>query len=96
MMFRFLGRYLVCAGFFVYNLGYAATTASPLEGLAPLEVQESNTRLVVPMATTDDLWERIRSGYAMPNLESDLVRDRENWYTARPDYIFRMTERSKK
>jgi membrane-bound lytic murein transglycosylase D len=32
----------------------------------------------------------------MPNLESDLVRDRENWYTTRPDYIFRMTERSKK
>jgi membrane-bound lytic murein transglycosylase D len=48
------------------------------------------------MATTDDLWERIRSGYAMPNLESDLVRDRESWYTTRPDYIFRMTERSKK
>jgi membrane-bound lytic murein transglycosylase D len=96
MTFRFLGRCLVCAGFFVYSLGYGATPASPLEGLAPLEVQESNARLVVPMATTDDLWERIRSGYAMPNLESDLVRDRESWYTTRPDYIFRMTERSKK
>ncbi|MEY4235550.1 MAG: hypothetical protein RLZZ454_808 [Pseudomonadota bacterium] len=96
MTFRFLARCLVCAGFFVYSLGYGATPASPLENLAPLEVQESNARLVVPMATTDDLWERIRSGYAMPNLESDLVRDRENWYTTRPDYIFRMTERSKK
>jgi membrane-bound lytic murein transglycosylase D len=32
----------------------------------------------------------------MPDLQSDLVRDREQWYTARPDYIFRMTERSKK
>ena len=32
----------------------------------------------------------------MPDLDSDLVRDREQWYTARPDYIFRMTERSKK
>jgi len=96
MTFRFLARCLVCAGFFVSSLGYAASPASPLENLAPLEVQESNARLVVPMATTDDLWERIRSGYAMPNLESDLVRDRENWYTTRPDYIFRMTERSKK
>ena len=43
-----------------------------------------------------DLWERIRRGFAMPNLNSELVGDREQWYTTRPDYIFRMTERSRK
>ena len=32
----------------------------------------------------------------MPNLQSDIVRDREQWYTSRPDYIYRMTERAKK
>ncbi len=32
----------------------------------------------------------------MPNLQSDLVHDREQWYVTRPDYIFRMTERSRK
>ncbi len=32
----------------------------------------------------------------MSDLESDLVRDREQWYITRPDYIFRMTERSRK
>jgi membrane-bound lytic murein transglycosylase D len=32
----------------------------------------------------------------MPDLDSNLVRDREQWYTARPDYIFRMTDRSRK
>jgi membrane-bound lytic murein transglycosylase D len=32
----------------------------------------------------------------MHNLQSDLVRDREQWYATRPDYIFRMTERSRK
>ena len=32
----------------------------------------------------------------MPDLDTDLVRDREQWYSSRPDYIFRMTERSKK
>ena len=32
----------------------------------------------------------------MPNLESDLVRDREQWYATRPEYIERMTERSRK
>ena len=32
----------------------------------------------------------------MPNLETPLVHDREQWYSSRPDYIFRMTERSRK
>jgi peptidoglycan lytic transglycosylase D len=40
-----------------------------------------------------DLWERVRRGFAMPDLESDLVRDRERWYASRPDYVARMTER---
>ncbi len=43
-----------------------------------------------------DLWERIRRGFAMPDLQGDLVQDREQWYATRPDYIQRMTERSSK
>ena len=43
-----------------------------------------------------DLWERIRRGFAMPNLDSDLVRQQEQWYVSRPDYMQRMTERSRK
>ena len=43
-----------------------------------------------------DLWDRIRRGFAMPNLDSDLVRQQEQWYSSRPDYIQRMTERSRK
>ncbi|WP_395668475.1 transglycosylase SLT domain-containing protein [Rhodoferax sp.] len=51
---------------------------------------------VTAMSPPVDLWDRIRRGYAMPDLESNLVRDREQWYSARPDYLFRMTERSRK
>ena len=40
-----------------------------------------------------DLWARVRAGFAMPDLESDLVRDSERWYAARPEYVQRMTER---
>jgi membrane-bound lytic murein transglycosylase D len=65
-------------------------------GLQPLTPQGSTAQPVAPLSTTTDLWERIRRGYAMPDLDSPLVRDREAWYTARPDYIFRMTERSRK
>ena len=40
-----------------------------------------------------DLWARVRSGFAMPDLDGDLVRNREQWYATRPDYVQRMTER---
>ena len=40
-----------------------------------------------------DLWDRLRRGFAMPDLDNDLVRDRERWYATRPDYVARMTER---
>ena len=40
-----------------------------------------------------DLWERLRQGFAMPDLDSDLVKKWEQWYATRPDYVQRMTER---
>ena len=40
-----------------------------------------------------DLWARVRRGFAMPDLDTDLVRNREQWYATRPDYVQRMTER---
>ena len=43
-----------------------------------------------------DLWTRIRRGFAMPDLQVDLVQEREQWYANRPDYIERMTARSSK
>ncbi len=42
---------------------------------------------------TQDLWARVRKGYALPPLNTDLVADHERWYTSRPDYVQRMTER---
>lgn len=32
----------------------------------------------------------------MPDLQGELVRDREQWYSTRPDYVERMTERGRK
>jgi membrane-bound lytic murein transglycosylase D len=64
--------------------------------LLPISAQHAASGVVVPMAPPADLWERIRRGYAMPDLENPLVHDRERWYSHRPDYILRMTERSRK
>ena len=41
-----------------------------------------------------DLWGRVRSGFALPDLDSPLVGDHERWYASRPDYVARMTDRS--
>lgn len=43
-----------------------------------------------------DLWERIRGGFALSDLNSPLVREHEAWYANRPDYVRRMVERSQR
>ena len=45
-------------------------------------------------AARTDLWVRVRRGFAMPDLDNDLVHEREQWYATRPDYVARMTGRS--
>ncbi len=44
----------------------------------------------------DDLWSRIKDGYAMPNIESAYTNKHQTWYASRPDYIKRMLERGQK
>jgi membrane-bound lytic murein transglycosylase D len=44
---------------------------------------------------TNDLWERIRHGFAMTNLNSDLVLHYQQWYQNRPEALRRMIERSR-
>ncbi|NVO05080.1 MAG: transglycosylase SLT domain-containing protein [Rhodoferax sp.] len=58
--------------------------------------QRASSRAIASLSPPKDLWDRIRRGYAMPDLDNGLVHDREQWYATRPDYIYRMTERSKK
>jgi membrane-bound lytic murein transglycosylase D len=71
----------------------AIIPGGPLQPITAASAHSSAVTLQLPPA---DLWDRIRRGFAMPDLESDLVRDREQWYATRPDYIQRMTERSSK
>ncbi len=44
----------------------------------------------------DDLWQRIRDGFAMPDLDGPLVEEKVAWYVARPDYLKRTFERSRR
>src|SRR5262245_44102545 len=47
-----------------------------------------------PPPPPPNLWQRIRDGFKLSNLESPLVRDWEQWYSTRPDYVNRMVARS--
>ena len=72
----------------------AAVPVYPGGPLTPITSGTTRSRSVVTLAAPADMWDRIRRGFKMPNLESELVRDREQWYASRPDYMQRMTERS--
>ncbi|MFO1328620.1 MAG: transglycosylase SLT domain-containing protein [Rubrivivax sp.] len=44
-------------------------------------------------AARGDLWARVRGGFAMRELDNELVRKWEQYYAQRPDYVQRMTAR---
>jgi membrane-bound lytic murein transglycosylase D len=73
----------------------SAAPVYPGGALTPItSVGPSGSRSVVALAPPVDMWDRIRRGFKMPDLDTDLVRDQEQWYSSRPDYVSRMTERS--
>lgn len=102
-------RHLLVLCSLVWLAGCASTTAPapstadaghtpiyPQGSLSPLSSKQAQQAQVASTEAPADLWERIRRGFAMPDLEHELVQDREQWYASRPDYIQRMTERSSK
>ncbi|NLC37541.1 MAG: transglycosylase SLT domain-containing protein, partial [Alcaligenaceae bacterium] len=44
----------------------------------------------------DDIWERIRLGFAVPNLDTDLVDHWTQYYAARPESLLIMSQRARK
>ena len=65
--------------------GETRVVHEPLRGVPKID------RTIPP----DDLWERIRDGFAMPDLDNELVTEETAWYAARPEYLKRMFERSR-
>jgi membrane-bound lytic murein transglycosylase D len=48
-----------------------------------------------PKVEAGDLWERIRKGFAMPELKGPLVRRKTAEYAAQPEYLQRIFDRSR-
>ena len=68
--------------------------------MAPASKAKSNEDLDLPheidlARPADDLWDRIRAGFAMPDLDNPLVGVRERWYASQGEYLERMIQRSK-
>ncbi len=63
----------------------APVPVDPLRPEVRLDLDERSARV--------DLWDRVRRGFSMPDLDNELVRENERWYASRPDYVARMTER---
>src|SRR5512143_85401 len=69
-----------------------ADTAIPPDVLPPA-VSAALEPLPPP---ADDLWMRIRKGFSIPAIEGPEVAKWEEWYVARPEYVARMIERSRR
>jgi membrane-bound lytic murein transglycosylase D len=71
-----------------------STTSSVM--LASESAPQSVPAQPVNEAPPADIWDRIRSGYAMEDLNDPLVAKWEKYYADRPDYMARIVERSSK
>ncbi|WP_394415784.1 transglycosylase SLT domain-containing protein [Pelomonas candidula] len=74
-----------------------ATAPAPAHAMAA-ELLEDNLRPgeKIDLDSPDvnsDLWARLRAGLQLQDLDDDWVRKAEAWYSARPDYVERMTTR---
>ncbi len=62
---------------------------SPLESYPQAKVAKSAEEY-----REEDLWGRIRSGYAIPDTDNPLVAKHVTWYSTRPDYVARASVRA--
>ena len=67
-----------------------------LEYMPELAPADGATTRRTPLvaAPSIDLWQRIRAGFRMPDLETRLADQRTRWYAEQVDYFARMTQRS--
>ena len=72
-------------------------TAKPLPPLPERQEVKEPLRGIKTVDGTEklDLWQRVRDGFAMPDLENALVRRKTREYASNPDYLQRMFDRSR-
>jgi len=79
----------------------SAATADPLDLATTGELYATGETLTAWIDSSApagyrDLWERIRAGFKMKEIDSPLVQRHEAWYLNRPEYVQRMVDRSRR
>ena len=59
-------------------------------------LSNTNAEEIAQISDDEDLWLRIKDGYAMPDVKSNFATRHEKFYASRPDYLKRMLERGQK
>jgi len=72
-----------------------ATRLPPFDGQSEELTRPPALARVDRTVRQDDLWQRVRDGFAMPDLSGSLVAEKTAWYAARPDYLRRVFDRSR-
>jgi membrane-bound lytic murein transglycosylase D len=73
----------------------APVSAVPVPAVrGELSGAREETAAAVPDAPPASLWARVIAGFRMPPMENDVVRQWEDWYSDRPEYVDRMIERT--
>lgn len=73
-----------------------AVTASGQSGASDRRRAAAGVEIVQQAPVHEDLWARIRAGFAMPELNTPLVAEKERFYTTRPEYLQRMFNRGER
>ena len=73
----------------------AEEKAITIDAAPVIKIEPTATREQLPVLR-GDMWGRIRNNFGMSDLSDEWVQKQEQWYSSRPEYITRMTERSRK
>jgi membrane-bound lytic murein transglycosylase D len=71
----------------------------PLSLTLPVQAIEEDAPpppLIDLTVAPDELWQRMRNGFGMPDLHNPLVADRQSWYLNRPEMLQRIFERGRR
>ncbi len=74
----------------------ASTAALPDSTAAASASAPAATQPTADAAPASDLWSRIRTGFALNEVDEQLVARHERWYASHPIYVAQMTERAQR
>jgi membrane-bound lytic murein transglycosylase D len=86
------------------NAKPAVTGTAAVKEQPPMPLVDIHVQIPPPAPTVEapppppppppNVWDRIRAGFRMANLDGVLVERQEQWYADNPEYVARMVERS--